>query len=45
MILHTEFGSVWTAPWPDQTDIFLKNLIRDTQKDPNEIRMTYLLFY
>ena len=42
--LHTEFGLVWTAPWPDQTDLFLKFLIRVTQKVPYEIRMKHWLF-
>ena len=45
VIFGTEFGLVWTTPWPDQTDLFLKFLNRETQKIPYEIRMKYLLFY
>ena len=28
-ILHTEFGLIWTTPWPDQRDLFLKFVIRE----------------
>ena len=28
-ILHTEFGLIWTTPWPDQKDLFLKLFIRE----------------
>ena len=24
MILHTEFGLIWTTPWPDEKEFFLK---------------------
>ena len=24
MILHSEFGLIWTTPWPDEKDLFLK---------------------
>ena len=24
MILHTEFGLIWTTPWTDEKDLFLK---------------------
>ena len=24
MILHTEFGLIWTTPWPDEKELFLK---------------------
>ena len=45
VILHAEVSLVWTAPWPDQTDLFLKFLILETQKHPYEIRMKYLFLY
>ena len=32
MILHTAFGSIWTTPWPDEKDLFLKFLFREIQK-------------
>ena len=51
-ILHTEFGSIWTTPWPDEKDLFLKLIIREVRKFPYEILtfflgMTYqkFLFY
>ena len=31
-ILNTEFGLIWTTPWPDEKDIFLKLLFREVQK-------------
>ena len=32
VILHTEFGLIWTTPWPDEKDLFLKFLFREIQK-------------
>ena len=32
VILNTEFGLIWTTPWPDKKDIFLKFLFREIQK-------------
>ena len=31
-MLHTEFGLIGTTPWPDQKDLFLKFLIRESQR-------------
>ena len=42
MILHAEFGLIWTTPWPDEKDLFLKFLFREIQKVPNEI-LTFFL--
>ena len=36
-ILHTEFGSIWTSPWPDENDLFLTFVIREIRKLPYEI--------
>ena len=41
-ILLTEFGSIWTSPWPDEKDLFLKFVIREIRKFPYEI-LTFLL--
>ena len=35
-ILDTEFGLVWTTPWPDQKDLFLKLVIWNNSKFPYE---------
>ena len=35
-ILHTKFGLIWMASWPDKKDLFLKFLFRETQKVPYE---------
>ena len=35
-ILHNEFGLIWTTPWPDQKDLFLKFVIREIRKFPYE---------
>ena len=32
VILNTEFGLIWTTPWPDEKDLFLKFLFREIQK-------------
>ena len=41
-ILHTEFGLIWTTPWPDEIDLFSKFLIREIRKFPYEI-LTFFL--
>ena len=41
-ILDTEFGLVWTTPWPDQKDLFLKLFIRNNSKFPYE-KLTFFL--
>ena len=41
-ILHAEFGSIWTTPWPDEKDLFLKLIIRDILKIPYE-KLTFFL--
>ena len=46
--LHTtgnlgyQFGSLWTTPWPDEKDLFLKLFIRNNRKFPYEI-LTFFL--
>ena len=42
VILHAEFGLIWTTPWPDEKDLFLKFLFREIQKVPYEI-LTFFL--
>ena len=38
VILHTEFGLIWTTPWPDENDFFKKNsqkfAMREIRKIP-----------
>ena len=41
-ILHAEFGFIWTTPWPDEKDLFLKLIIRETLKIPYE-KLTFFL--
>ena len=41
-ILDTEFGLVWTTPWPDQKDLFLKLFIWNNRKFPYE-KLTFFL--
>ena len=41
-ILDTEFGSIWTTPWPDQKDLFLKSVIWNNSKFPYE-KLTFFL--
>ena len=36
VILHTEFGLIWTTPCPDEKDLFLKFLFREFQTVPYE---------
>ena len=40
VIIHTMFGLIWTIPWPDEKDLFLKFLFRALQK----LRMEYQFF-
>ena len=42
MILHNEFGLIWTIPGPDEKDLFLKFLFREIQKVPYEIPKFFL---
>ena len=42
VILHADFGLIWTTPWPDEKDPFLKILFREIQKVPYEI-LTFFL--
>ena len=37
VILHAEFGLIWTTPWPDEKDLFLKFFFREIHKVPYEI--------
>ena len=32
VILHTEFSLLWTTPWPDEKDVFLKFANREKRK-------------
>ena len=32
LILNTEFGLIWTTPWPHEKNLFLKFLFREIQK-------------
>ena len=41
-ILHTEFGLIWTTPWSDEIDLFLKLFIRNNSKFPYE-KLTFFL--
>ena len=41
-ILQTEFGLVWTTPWPDEKDLFLKLIIREIHKFPYEKLNSFL---
>ena len=41
-ILDTEFSLVWTTPWPDQKDLFLKLFIWNNSKFPYE-KLTFFL--
>ena len=41
-ILHTEFSLIWTTPWPDEKDLFLKLFIRNNRKFPYE-KLTFFL--
>ena len=37
MILQIAFGLIWTTPYPDEKDLFLKFLFSKIQKNPYEI--------
>ena len=41
-ILHNEFGLIWTTPWPDEKDLFLKFVIREIHNFPYE-KLTFFL--
>ena len=41
-ILDTEFGLIWTTPWPDEKDLFLKFIICKIRKFPYE-KLTFFL--
>ena len=41
VILHNELGSIWITFWPNENELFLKFLIRETQKVPYEMRMRW----
>ena len=41
-ILDTKFGSLWTTPWPDQKDLFLKFVICENRKFPYA-KLTFFL--
>ena len=41
-ILNTQFGSIWSTPWPDEKDLFLKLNIRNIRKFPYE-KLTFFL--
>ena len=41
-ILDTEFGSIWTTPWPDEKDLFLKLVICEIRKFTYE-NLTFFL--
>ena len=40
--LWYQFGSLWTTPWPDEKDLFLKFVIREIRKFPYE-KLTFFL--
>ena len=42
MILQTEFHSIWTTPWPDEKELFLKFFVCENRKFPYEI-LTFFL--
>ena len=42
VIIQAEFGLIWTTPWPDEKDIFLKSLFGEIQKVPYEILNFFL---
>ena len=41
-ILHDQFRLIWTTPWPDEKDLFLKFVIREIRKFPYEV-LTFFL--
>ena len=38
-ILDTQFGSIWTTPWPDEKDLFLKFYYRNLFEIIANLRM------
>ena len=40
--LWYQFGSLWTTPWPDEKDLFLKFVIREIRNFPYE-KLTFFL--
>ena len=52
-ILDNKFGSLWTTPWPDQKDLFLKFVICEIRKFPyanltfflGKLYQKFFLFY
>ena len=41
VILNTEFGLIWTTPWPDGKELFLKfSKIRNSRNSPNSVCIT-----
>ena len=42
VILHTKVRLIWTTPWSDEKDLFLKAFIREIRKFPYEI-LTFFL--
>ena len=42
MILHTEFGLIWTTPWSDERDLILIFVIQEIRKFPYE-KLTFFL--
>ena len=38
VILHAEFGLIWTTPWPDENDFFLKfSKIRNSRNSQKSV--------
>ena len=38
LILHTEFGFIWTTPWPDEKELFLNfSKIRNSRNSQNSV--------
>ena len=44
VIFHTDFGLIWTTPWPDEKDLFLNFANREICKVPYE-NLTFFLSY
>ena len=42
VILHTEFGSIWTTSWPDEKNVLLKFANRKIRKVPYENLIFFL---
>ena len=44
VILNTEFGLIWTTPWPDEKQVFLKfSKIRNSRNSQNSVWKTIFL--